>query len=80
METINTTKARADFYNLIQQVIESHEPVEIKGRHGSAFLVGEADWRSIQETLHLLSVPGMRESIVQGLETPLDQCSGEPLW
>ena len=80
METINTTKARADFYNLIQQVIESHEPVEIKGRRGSAFLVAEEDWRSIQETLHLLSVPGMRESIVRGLETPLGECSGEPLW
>lgn len=79
MAAINATQARADLYRLLEEVARTHEPVEIKGRKGSAVLVAEEDWRSIQETLHLLSVPGMRESIVEGMSTPLDD-SQEPGW
>ena len=78
MTTISTTKARSNLYRLVDEVNSSHQPVIITGRKKQAVLVGEDDWRAIQETMHLLSVPGMRESIREGLETPIDQC-GEGL-
>jgi PHD/YefM family antitoxin component YafN of YafNO toxin-antitoxin module len=64
----------------MDEVAESHEPVLITGKRTNAVLVAEEDWRSIQETMHLLSVPGMRESVRQGLATPLDECSEELDW
>ena len=80
MTTVNATQARADLYKLLEQVASSHEPVQIKGKKGSAVLVSEDDWRAIQETLHLLSVPGMRESIIEGLDTPVEECSEDLDW
>ncbi len=80
MSTINATHARANFYTLLEQVAESHEPVQITSKRGNAFLVSEEDWRSVQETLYLLSVPGMRESIIEGMETPVEECSEDPDW
>ena len=80
MTTINATKARSELYKLLEQVAESHEPIHITGRKGSAVLISEADWRSIQETLFLLSVPGMRESIVEGMNTPVEDCSEDIDW
>ena len=80
MTNISVTEARSRLFRLLDEVAESHEPVHIKGKKGSAVLVSEDDWRSIQETLHLLSVPGMRESIVEGLGTPPEACSEEPGW
>jgi PHD/YefM family antitoxin component YafN of YafNO toxin-antitoxin module len=52
----------------------------ISGKRANAVLVSEDDWRSIQETLFLLSVPGLRESIREGMETPAEECSGQPGW
>ena len=78
--SIKATDARAKLYRLIDEVAESHEPVVITGKRSSAVLVSEDDWRSIQETLHLLSVPGMRESIQEGMKTPVDECSDDPGW
>ena len=80
MTTINATKARAELYKLLEQVAETREPVHITGRRGSAVLIAEDDWRSIQETLHLLSIPGMRESIIEGMKTPVEECAGELDW
>lgn len=80
MTTINATKARTELYKLLEQVAETHEPVHITGRRGSAVLISEDDWRSIQETLHLLSIPGMRESIVDGMKTPAEECTEELDW
>ena len=67
MRTINVTKARANLYNLLIEASESHEPIQITGKKSNAILVSEEDWRSIQETLYLLSIPGMRKSIIKGL-------------
>jgi len=75
MPTLKATDARAKLYRLIDEVARSHEPIHITGRRANAVLLSEDDWRSIQETLHLLSVPGMRESIRQGLHTPAGECS-----
>jgi antitoxin YefM len=78
--TINITKARKDLYRLINEVAETHQPVQITGKRHNAILLSEEDWISIQETLHLLSIPGMRESIRKGLKTPLSECKPEPGW
>ena len=78
--TMSATKARANLYKLIDEVAESHEPVEITGRRGNAVLISEEDWRSIQETLYLLSIPGMRESIRKGLATPIGKCPKKLRW
>jgi len=67
MTTITATEARKQLYKLIHDVAESHEPVQITGKRGNAVLVGEDDWRAVQETLHLVSIPGMRESILEGM-------------
>jgi prevent-host-death family protein len=80
MTTVKVTQARAELYRLIDQVTETHEPVHITGRHNAAVLVAEEDWRAIQETLYLLSVPGMREAITEGMATPKDECEAEPGW
>lgn len=80
MPSIKATDARAKLYRLLDEVAETHEPVLITGKRSNAVLVSEDDWRSIQETLHLLSIPGMRESIQEGMETPIDECSDQPDW
>lgn len=74
MPSIKATEARARLYRLLDEVVESHEPVHIAGKRAHAVLVSEDDWRAIQETLHLLSVPGMRESIRDGIATPVEKC------
>ena len=80
MTTFKATDARARLYRLIDEIAASHEPILITGKRAKAVLVAEDDWRSIQETLHLLSIPGMRESIIDGLNTPASECSEEPGW
>lgn len=80
MKTISVTKARQDLFNLMNETILSNEPVQITGKNGNAILLSESDWRSIQETLHLLSIPGMRESIITGMETPVEECLEEVDW
>ena len=80
MTTFKVTDARAKLYRLIDEVARSHEPIYITGRRANAVLLSEDDWRSIQETLHLLSIPGMRKSIRDGLNTPIDKCFEELDW
>ncbi len=80
MSTVNATHARANLYSLLEQVAESHEPIQITSKRGNAVLIAEEDWRSVQETLYLLSIPGMRESIVEGMETPVEECFEDPGW
>jgi len=63
-----------------EETAESSEPVQITGRKGNSVLISERDWRALQETVYLLSVPGMRESIREGLETPIEECSEDPGW
>ena len=74
MSTITASEARSRLYRLMDEVRGSHEHVVITGRRGNAVLLSEDDWRAIQETLYLLSVPGMRESIREGLEAPVEEC------
>ena len=80
MMTLNVTEARANLYKLIDDTTVSHEPVVITGKRGNAVLLAEDDWNAISETLHLLSVPGMRESIVEGMQESIDSASTELNW
>lgn len=80
MATLTASEARARLYRLIDQAAESHQPIHITGRRGSAVLIAEEDWHAIQETLYLLSVPGMRESIKEGMAEPLAESAKELDW
>ena len=80
MRTITVTKARANLFKLLDEASESHEPIQITGKRANAVLLSADDWRAIQETLYLLSIQGMRESIREGLETPVEDCSEELEW
>lgn len=77
---MTASQARSNLYRLLDEAAESSEPIQITGRRGNAVLVSEADWQALQETLHLLSVPGMRESIREGMATPVEECSEDPGW
>ena len=80
MPTFKVTDARARLYRLIDEAASSHEPIHITGKRANAVLLSEEDWQSIQETLYLLSIPGMRESIRKGFKTPVRECSEELDW
>jgi len=80
MTSITATHARRTLYRLLDDLAESHEPIQIAGKRSSAVLVSEEDWRAVQETLYLVSIPGMRESIRRGLKTPIEKCEEELDW
>jgi antitoxin YefM len=80
MSTISASEARAKLYRLIDEAADSHEPVLITGKRNNAVLVSEDDWSAIQETLYLLSVPEMRESIKEGMRTPVEACETDLDW
>lgn len=77
---LTASEARADLYRLIDQTAESHQPILISGKRSSAVLVSADDWQAIQETLYLLAVPGMRESIKKGMAEPLDKSAEALKW
>jgi prevent-host-death family protein len=80
MTTFTASEARKRLFNLVDEVKESHIPVQIVGKRNSAVLISEDDWRAIEETLYLTSIPGIRESIKKGLKTPVEKCKEEPGW
>jgi len=80
MATLTVTEARANLYKLIDDASVNHEPVIITGKRGNAVLLAEGDWNSITETLHLVSVPGMRDSILAGMQESIDGAATELDW
>ncbi|ACH83240.1 MULTISPECIES: type II toxin-antitoxin system Phd/YefM family antitoxin [Acidithiobacillus] len=80
MSTLTASEARANLYRLIDQAAESHQPIYIAGKRTSAVLLSTEDWEAIQETLYLLSVPGMRESIKEGMAEPLSKSNMDLKW
>lgn len=80
MTTLTASEARASLYRLIDEAAASHQPIVITGKRHNAVLVSADDWAAIQETIHLLSIPGMRETIREGLAAPLEECSKELAW
>lgn len=80
MDTVTATQARAQLFRLIDETAHNHQPIMITGKRNNAILVAQEDWDAIQETLYLLSVPGMRESIQEGMATPVAECETELDW
>lgn len=80
MNILSVTQARANLYRLIDETTLSHTPVTITGKKNNAVLIAESDWQAIQETLYLISIPGMRESIIQGLNMPIEDCNQDLDW
>jgi antitoxin YefM len=80
MTAISVTNARKKLYSLLDEANNSHSPIFIEGKRGGAVLIGGEDWAAIEETLFLASIPGMRESIKEGLKTPLNKTSTELKW
>lgn len=80
MISMNAGEARARLYRLIDEAAETRQPVLITGKRNNAVLLSEDDWRAIEDTLYLLSVPGMRESIVEGMRTAVEECDEELDW
>lgn len=80
MTSITATEARKRLYTLLDDVAASRHPIQITGKRSSAVLISEDDWRAIQETLQLQSIPGMTESIQKGRKASIDKCSKEPGW
>ncbi len=74
MRTITASEARTNLYKLIDETAVTSEPVQITGKRADAVLVSIDDWQAIQETLFLLSIPGMRESIRKGMKIPVKKC------
>jgi len=80
MSSINITNARKNLYRIVESVNLTHEPIEITGKNANAVLVGEEDWKSISETLFLTAIPGMRESIILGMNEPISEMSENLDW
>lgn len=80
MAKYTASEARKQLFKLVDSVKESHEPVYIVGKRNSAYLISEEDWRSVQETLYLMSIPGMRESLIKGMNTPIEEMDKELDW
>ena len=77
MNILNASQARANLFKLLEQVNQDSKPCVITSRKGDGVLISKDDWESIQETLYLQSIPEMRESIVEGMQTPLSECISE---
>lgn len=80
MTVLTASEARANLYRLIDQAAESHQPIVIAGKRSSAVLVSEEDWQAIQETMFLVSIPGMRQSIRDAMAEPLSKSAKELTW
>ncbi|HAP44516.1 MAG: antitoxin [Spirochaetes bacterium GWD1_61_31] len=80
MTVLTASKARSNLYRLIDEANQSHEPVIISGKRQNAVLIGESDWNALQETLYLVSIPGMRASILEGMNEPLADAATNLDW
>lgn len=80
MKTITLEQAESSLDTIINETASNHHPIHIAGKTNTGVLISDDDWRSIQETLYLLSVPGMRESILAEAKTPVSECTQELAW
>jgi prevent-host-death family protein len=80
MTSVSVTQARSKLGQLLDEAEDTHEPIQITGKRSNAILVSEDDWRSMQESLYLVSIPGMRDSIRKGMAEPLNKSSANPGW
>lgn len=74
MKTVPVTNVRRDIFSIIEQTIVNSERIQIISKKGDVVMVSLEDWSAIQETLYLLSMPEMRESILDGAKEPISEC------
>lgn len=77
MLNTNITNFRKNIFGLLEQTIKYNEPVNISTKDGNAVIISEEDYNGLMETLYLNSIPGMRERIIDGMNTPLEDCIPE---
>jgi antitoxin YefM len=77
MKSLSSKQASGNLDRIIEETAQSREPIEIRSQNATAVLISEQEWRSIQETLYLTSIPGMKDSIIEGAETPIEDCIKE---
>ncbi len=80
MTSLTASQARANLYRLIDETVQSHLPIAISGKRANAVLVAQEDWDAIQETLYLVSMPGMRESLIKARKEPIEKCAATLKW
>tara|TARA_B100000989_G_C19525704_1_gene466756 strand:- start:2540 stop:2782 length:243 start_codon:yes stop_codon:yes gene_type:complete len=80
MKAISTTKARENLFQLVKEVAINHEPIQVHGKQGAVVMVAQEDWESIEETLFIDSIPGLGDSIIEGLQTPESDCFDKIEW
>ncbi len=80
MHTLTASQAHSNLYRIMEEAATNHEPIVITGKRNNAVLISAEDWASIQETLYLLSIPVMRKSILECLQTPVAECAKELVW
>lgn len=77
MLNTNITNFRKNIFELLEQTIKYYEPVNISTKAGNAVIISEEDYNGLMETVYLSSIPQLREQIIEGLHTPLDECLPE---
>lgn len=80
MKIYTTSEARSNLYRIIDNVAESHEPVVVKGKRNRAVIISKDDYENMKETIHILSIPGMLDSIIEGVNQPIEDCTTDPDW
>ncbi|NPA73351.1 MAG: type II toxin-antitoxin system Phd/YefM family antitoxin [Epsilonproteobacteria bacterium] len=73
-KAIPISQARANIFKLVDEISQNHTPIIITGKKNDAVLLSLDDWNAIQETLYLSSMPEVRQSIIEGINTPLEEC------
>jgi len=79
-KTVPISKARANIFKLVDETNSDHHPIIITGKTNDAVLLSLDDWNAIQETLYLTSIPDMKQSILKGLDTPIEECDTSLPW
>ena len=77
MINVHVTNLRKNLYGILEQTIKYNEPVNISTKNGNAIIISEEDYNGMVDTLYLSSIPGMKEKIMEGMDTPLDECIPE---
>ena len=77
MTNVNVTNFRKKIFEFLDHTIRFNEPINITTKNGNAVVLSEEDYNGLMETVYLCSIPGMKESIIEGLNTPLSECIPE---
>ena len=80
MHVITATEARANIFRLMDHIAESHEPIMVTGRRCNSVMISEEDWRGIQETIYICSIPGMAKSLIAASNEPIEKGSEKLPW